>query len=154
MVKYKKEDIDDDDSLFYRVHISSVRNGKIIPGAFRDRVDGMSCDWSKYSDANISLSRSSSPDKNSIVEIYVEQARQLKDIEVEHDPLPKPGFDEDNRSHSLLVGIPKSDPDKTKRRVELRDMSILIIKALTKPADSIDIAHELNEKLGNIFESN
>ncbi len=46
---WKVEIIHDKDKLFYRVHKSFLRAGKLLLGVFREIGDGMSTDWEKYS---------------------------------------------------------------------------------------------------------
>jgi hypothetical protein len=41
---FEIEDIPNADIIFYRIHKSDFRDGDIIPGAFRSRIDGMSTD--------------------------------------------------------------------------------------------------------------
>lgn len=46
---YPVEHIPDEGKLYYRVHKSYIQDGQVIPGAFREIIDGMSTDWEKYS---------------------------------------------------------------------------------------------------------
>jgi hypothetical protein len=93
------EVIPDDDSLYYRIHEVNVRNGEILPVAFREIGAGMSTDWNKYSTPKESLARAKNPNKNGIVSFVVLNLRNDLNLSVEHTPTDK------NRSHTNVIGI-------------------------------------------------
>ena len=95
--------IPNEDELFFRVHRSYLRDGEIIPGAFRDQGDhpilrGMSTDWNRYSTAEESRKRARSPEDNGIVSLEVARVRAISGLEVDHDPQWR------NRAHSHVNG--------------------------------------------------
>lgn len=97
--KWDVEDVPDNDLLFYRVHVSAVRDGEPTPGAFRDRGDSMSTDWSKYSTPRESQLRARTPEDNGIVQLEVRAVCGIPQI-VEHSP----DYVSDNRAHTSVIG--------------------------------------------------
>jgi len=98
MMKWPIEVIPDNDSVYYRVHQSSIIQGKIIPYAFREIGEGMSTDWAKYSTPQESRGRAKNPFQNAIVSLVVARLKNLR-LEVAHSPTEK------NRSHTNVKGI-------------------------------------------------
>src|SRR6202022_2386786 len=93
------EEIPDGDALYMRVHRQYLnKEGKLAPGAFRDRGRGMSTDWSKYSTPPESLKRANQPTDNGIIELGVGGVRSIKPLTVEHDPIPA------NQAHTQVIG--------------------------------------------------
>ncbi len=60
----KTEEIPDDAMLYYRIHASFYRNGRLVPGVFREIGDGMSTDWNKYSTPTDAVCRAKTPRDN------------------------------------------------------------------------------------------
>ncbi len=109
------EEIPDDNKVFYRIHKSFFREGKLIPGAFREIRDGMSADWEKYSTPADSICRAKKPEDNGIVSLLVGNMRKT-DLEVTHRP------SEENRSHSIVKGREKRIQDDPEVRLKLMKM--------------------------------
>lgn len=108
------EEIPNEDSLFYRLHKNYLREGEIIPGAFQAKGgEGMSTDWSRYTNAEQSLNRSVSPENNGIISLNVREVRNIEDLMVKHCPI------EENQAHSEVYGIPEKGPFKTRIRASL-----------------------------------
>lgn len=80
-----------------RVHRNSISEGKPMPGAFRNRGNGMSTDWSRYSTPVESQARASTPSDNGIISLGVGSVRAIGQI-VDHTPIPT------NRAHTDVVG--------------------------------------------------
>ena len=110
---YEVETLGDLETLYYRVHKTYYRSSKIIPNAFQTKGDGMSTDWAKYSSPEESYSRCKIPADNSIVSFNTGRVKSEKILDVIHKP------ENINRSHSLVLGIPKSEPFKTEVRLHL-----------------------------------
>jgi hypothetical protein len=111
------EEIPDTDSLYYRVHKNNVLpNGQVVPGAFKElgegEAKGMSTDWSKYSTPELSRQRARNPDSNGIISFAIKAVREIP-LTVRHAPLPE------NIAHAHIIGIPETDPPKTKIRALL-----------------------------------
>lgn len=110
MAEFEKEEVPDGDTLFMRIHRMWVRDGDLNPGTFRNHGDGMSTDWSKYSDPaqtkNRVVNYDKDPDNYGVLSMNVEKVRQIPDQIVVHKPL------DDNRSHTDVEGV-----KKTKQRV-------------------------------------
>lgn len=127
------EIIPDDDSLFYRVHKNKVRSG-LGANIFSAVGDGMSVDWSRYSDPTASRLRAKVPADNGIVELGVGAVRSLsqrlrdRQLHVTHDPL------DENRSHGLIRPIACRIED-----VEIRDglFEIVAAKWTISPANPV-----------------
>jgi hypothetical protein len=80
-----------------RVHRNWMRDGELIPGAIRDRGDGMSTDWSKYSTPIETQQRASEPAANGVVSWRVVYVRSIGQS-VNHTPRPE------NRAHADVIG--------------------------------------------------
>jgi hypothetical protein len=119
------ENIPDSDILFYRIHISFIVDGEIVPGAFQERGEGrergMSTDWDKYSSAEETKQRSKVPADNGVGQFHVDSVRAI-DLEVVHAPVT------DNRSHSHIRGIPHEGQLKTKARLLLKRICMWAIE--------------------------
>jgi len=112
---FEKEEIPDEDDLFYRIHKSCIIEGVLTPGVFKEKGASMSTDWSKYSNAQLLLSRAKNPDDNGIFKFIVGSVRNIE-LTVEHAPLP------DNQSHTDVIGIPPKGELKTSMRAKLKQM--------------------------------
>ncbi|MCP9237942.1 hypothetical protein [Lewinella sp. JB7] len=117
-MSYEVEEIPDEDTLYYRIHKTEFRDGKVIPGAFKERGEGdrkgMSTNWDKYSDPDDLISDREEPNNYGVVNLNVAKVRMIEELSVEHNPLP------DNRAHSHVLGIPANKPFKTKVRLKLQ----------------------------------
>lgn len=114
---FEKEEIPDNDNLYYRIHNSYIREGEITPGVFQERGGGMSTDWSKYSTAEQSLNRAPNPKDNGIVKFVVGSVRKIE-LTVEHSPKPA------HQSHTDVIGIPPKRELKISMRAKLKQMCI------------------------------
>lgn len=113
-----------------RVHQNLLKRGRLHPGIFRERNDGMSVDWAKYSTPELSRARAGEPLANGIMELNVGIVRSINDLQVVHEPV-QPGEDPKqplgNRSHSEVQGV-EDDELKTENRGELfRHFNTLVI---------------------------
>ncbi len=101
MSLFEKENILDKCHVFYRLHQSFFnKKGKLSPGVFQDRGNGMSVDWKKYSTPEETQMRApKNPKLNKIGELNVGEIRKIE-LKVEHTP------DEltRNRAHSDVFG--------------------------------------------------
>jgi len=118
---FEKEEIPDNDNLYYRIHNSYIREGELTPGVFKEKGGGMSTDWSKYSTAEQSLNRAPNPKDNGIVKFEVGSVRKTK-LTVEHFPIPE------NQSHTDVIGIPPKGEFKISMRAKLKHICIWEIK--------------------------
>ncbi len=98
-MSWPRENIPDENSLFYRIHRTWIQNGNPIPGAFKDREGAMSADWEKYSTPKETKNRARTPDDNGVVEMNVKDIRNIPNQTVEHSPIP-----DINRSHTNIIG--------------------------------------------------
>jgi hypothetical protein len=111
-MSFPKEDIPNNSKLYYRVHITNIIDGAVVPGSFKELGSGMSTDWEKYSTPEQSLKRARVPIENSIVHFVVGELRSIP-LEVEHTP-----DDElNNQAHTDVKGI--SGVNKQKVRLNL-----------------------------------
>ncbi len=117
------EEIPNQDKLFYRIHKNSYKKGKLLPGIFREIVDGMSTDWEKYSTPvdSVNRARASNPRDNGILGLNTGEVREIG-LTVIHNP------SKDNRSHTLVRGTSKKiqdDPDVRRRLLGISEILIL-----------------------------
>jgi len=119
------EDIPDGDDTFMRAHSDHFRRGKLQPGVFRVRDDGMSVDWEKYSTPEETRQRCNQPLQNAIISLSASEVRGISGLDVKHAPTlaPQPV----NRAHSNVLGIPTSGVQQTKTRALLLDISTILI---------------------------
>ncbi len=67
MSRWPKEEVPDVDRLFMRVHRMWIRDGAVLPGAFKNRGAagaaplGMSTNWAKYSTAEATRKQAKDP---------------------------------------------------------------------------------------------
>jgi len=120
---WQSENIPDIDTLYMRVHKGWFNeDGTINPGVFRDRGDGMSTDWSKYSTPGDTCNRAKTPEENSVISMNVGEVRTIPNQLVRHTPDEKLN----NRAHTDVVGNkePKSNPEARVRFSRICQMSI------------------------------
>lgn len=96
------EVIPNNSRLYYRIHQTFIRNGKMVPSVFKERGEGESCgmstDWEKYSTPEESRNRAPIPEKNGIVSFIAGNLRDVN-LEVIHAP------SNHNRAHTNVKGI-------------------------------------------------
>lgn len=125
------EGIPDESLLYYRIHKSDCRDGKVLPGAFKERgageKRGMSTNWDKYSDPEDLMNVAHVPQDNGVGQFEVEKVREMElaDLKVVHDP----DKINNNRSHTHIIGIPRKGQLKTKVRLKLRLLFTWVIPA-------------------------
>jgi len=112
---FEKEEIPNEDYLFYRIHKSYIVEGVLIPGVFQEKEGSLSTDWSKYSNAKLLLGRAKNPKDNGIFKFIVDSVRKIE-LTVEHAPLTE------NRSHTDVIGIPPKGELKISMRAKLKEM--------------------------------
>lgn len=102
---YAIEQIDDNDILYYRVHLTHVDNNKIPrPSAFFPIGNGMSTNWNKYVENVEKLLEGKDVNKIGVVKFdNVSKLRNIPSITVMHCPTR-------NQSHSIVDGT--RDPEK------------------------------------------
>jgi hypothetical protein len=110
------EAIPDDALLYMRIHRDHVdaSDGIPIPGAFRNRCDGMSTDWNKYSTPRETRARGRVPSDNGVVRLVVAEVRGVPGQTVKHTP----DVASRNRAHTDVFG--EKDPEV---RMKLRRLS-------------------------------
>ncbi len=107
---WAKEPIPDDALLFMRVHKNQLdADGEPFPGAFRNRpqsTDGMSTDWKKYSSPEACRNRARNPHDNAVIQLKVEDVRQIPEQTVVHTPIYQPDAEPPNinRAHTDVYG--------------------------------------------------
>ncbi len=116
--EWEVEVIPDPACLYMRIHQNSIQNGTIVPGAFKNRGNGMSVDWDKYSTPEESRRRARKPAENGIVRLVASDVRAVPNQEVIHSP----DLERHNRAHSEVVG--EKDEET---RIKLRRISTIII---------------------------
>jgi hypothetical protein len=103
------EDIPNADTLFLRVHHANVRNGRPIPRAYNEHEGGMSTNWSRYADAELTrqqaalivhavTGRPKNPANYGVLHFGVGAVREIEDVEVIHTPRIE------NRAHTDVTG--------------------------------------------------
>jgi|WetSurMetagenome_2_1015567.scaffolds.fasta_scaffold60919_2 hypothetical protein len=123
MTKFPVENIPNNDLLYCRVHVTNtyyVKDNQLVlkPQAFDptpyDTLDGLSTNWSKYSDLAQTKHSAKKPQDNGVVSFIVQQVREIP-LEVIHDPT-------NNRAHSLICGLPPRKSNDAKMTMKLRDI--------------------------------
>ena len=117
---WKIEEIPDDHTLYMRVHRNDVKDGRPIPGVFKNRPNpgdsdaprAMSTDWCSYSTAQQTQARGrrSLPSDNGVIALGVAGVRRLYQQQVQHTPWFQDPEDEEvpnNQAHTDVIG-PKS----------------------------------------------
>lgn len=112
------ETIPDEDKLFYRIHKNYIQDGQLIPGSFREKGEGMSTDWDKYSTPIDAKNRAKVPADNGIVSFISGDIRRIG-LEVKHDPICSPDENIYNRAHANIIGLSKN---KEKLRLDLMEL--------------------------------
>lgn len=129
-MSFQIEEVNDDGILYYRVHKTYIREGEVIPGAFRERGEGeekgMSCDWNKYSSGELCRKRAQNPEDNGIVESKVLPIRECK-MPVIHHPY------DDNQSHSNVKNLGEKLELTENRRILIGLFSTWTIKIENAP---------------------
>ena len=115
------EEIPDEDSLFRRynfemhTHKKGLSIGKLKANAFRETGEGptlgMSCDWEKYSSAELTRSRVASPSEWGVVKLSVGSLRRIKLSVFRNPENPSENNPIGNQAHSLVRGL--SIPDES-----------------------------------------
>lgn len=110
------ENIPDKAKLFYRIHKQNYKDGKVVPGTFKEigtteEEKGMSTDWEKYSTPEQSRLRAKKPEQNGIVSFVTGHLRKIV-LDVIHYPLPL----EKNRAHTNVRGI------DSEKQLKMRDI--------------------------------
>jgi hypothetical protein len=116
-MKWEKEEIPDQDDVFYRVPIDWTPDGLPHTGVFRENRGSMSVDWEKYSTASESLNRTVTikPTRIGIMRLNAGKIRQIKGLTLEHEPL------DENRAHSAVHGLGAgSSSEERRKRNDLR----------------------------------
>lgn len=84
---YPVEYIPDADKVYYRIHKTYIKNGELIPGAFREQGESMSVDWEKYATPQVTIMRAlRCPENNGVVSFIVGPLRGIPLI-VTHAPV-------------------------------------------------------------------
>lgn len=108
------EDLQDEDFLYIRVHKGWFKNGRVVPGFFRNRPDkttgAMSTDWNKYSTPEASRERARKPLENAVGRFHVAAVREIPEQVVVHSPIQHHPTLPDNRAHTDVAG-PKETSD-------------------------------------------
>ena len=110
VTSYPAEAIPDADSLFLRIHRANVdSDGFPLPRAYDEHGGGMSTNWSKYSDAELTRRQAAdiihpktlkpkNPDHFGVLAFVVREVREIPKLTVKHTPLPT------NRAHTDVIG--------------------------------------------------
>ena len=105
---WNTEEIPDIDSQYLRIHKNNIRDGDVIPGAFRERGEGedrgMSTDWSKYSTPIETRNRARIPKDNGVLHFLTGDLRHFN-LNVFHRPIQNNPYIEDNRAHTNVKGL-------------------------------------------------
>lgn len=116
---WDSEDIPDDSYLYVYVHCQWIRNGRVVPGFFKNRPDeetgAMSTDWCKYSTPDETQVRARKPTLNGVGKLLVESIRKIGEQtavhqSVVHTPIQHQPDLPDNRAHTDVQG-PKETAD-------------------------------------------
>jgi hypothetical protein len=119
MTQWPVEEIPDEHSLLMRVHKGHIKpDGSLGPGAFKNRGDGMSTDWDRYSTPEETLHRAKNPKENGVIEMMVGKVRTVPEQKVEHTPMTE------NRAHTDVFGEKNKDPEV---RTQLRRISQWVV---------------------------
>lgn len=129
---WEKEDVPDEDVLYYRVHKSYVdARGHPTPGAFHNTPpkvpgSGMSTDWRKYATASETRDKGPQPAENyAVIEMNVGGVRAVPGQTVEHTP----DQDRGNRAHTDVFG-----EKTTEVRAKLMQRYVIAIPLSSPPA--------------------
>ena len=105
LTTWVEEEIPDAASLYYRVHINIVRDGRLHPGVFQEQGASMSTDWDKYSTPQESRARARVPAKNGIVALDAARVRAIEELSIRHSP----DLSRMNRAHTDILGTPADE---------------------------------------------
>lgn len=125
---FQVEVIPDEDQLYCRIHFVNIdqKEGetRIKPQAFDptpyQNPDGLSTNWSKYSDAEKSKLNAIKPENYGVISFLVEKVRQIP-LRVIHDPTQEPPL---NQAHTLILDIPPRKQNDARITMKLRDIAI------------------------------
>ncbi len=103
------EEIPDADSLFLRVHHANVKDGRAIPRTYDEHDGGMSTNWSRYADAELTRQQAAlvihqktgqpkDPANYGVLAFGVGDVREIEDVQVFHAPK------RENRAHTDVTG--------------------------------------------------
>lgn len=107
---YPAEPIPDADSLFLRIHRANIdSDGSPLPRTYDEHGGGMSTNWSKYADAELTRRQAAdfihpktlkpkNPDDFGVLTFVVREVREIPKLVVTHTPLPI------NRAHTDVIG--------------------------------------------------
>ncbi len=116
---WEPEDIPSEEHLYVYVHCQWIRNGRVVPGFFKNRPDemtgAMSTDWSKYSTPEETWARARKPELNGVGRLLVGAVRQIGEQTssqqtVVHTPIQNQPGVPDSRAHTDVSG-PKETAD-------------------------------------------
>jgi hypothetical protein len=115
--KFPIEDIPNEDTLYRRIHKAHVDSkNEIMPMAFPTEDDGLSVNWSKYTNAedtkNEVIVFGKLPENYGVVSLIVGLVRAIP-LRVIHDPTQ-------NQAHSLILDIPPRKPNDLGIRARLQ----------------------------------
>lgn len=114
-VVYAIEDINNDDKLFYRIHIIYIdpeiedSKLKILPSAFdpqpKPNSVEMSVNWDKYSSAEETKNLARKPEKNGVLNFITSHVRNIPiNLKVSHKP-------SSIRAHSIIHDVVSEEND-------------------------------------------
>lgn len=114
-VVFQIEDINNDDKLFYRIHIIYIdpeiedSKLKILPSAFdpqpKPNSVEMSVNWDKYSTAEETRNQARKPEKNGVLNFITSNVRNTPiSLSVSHKPSSK-------RAHSIIHDVVSEEND-------------------------------------------
>lgn len=116
---WKSENIPSEDELYVFIHCQWIRNGRVVPGFFKNRPDeetgAMSTDWSKYATPDDTQQRARKPNVSGVGRLDVGAVRKIGEDTafqqiVVHTPIQNSPTLPDNRAHTDVRG-PKETAD-------------------------------------------
>ncbi len=102
---WDEESIPESAQLYYRVHVSFIREGKLHPGVFREKGGSISTDWDRYSTPEESRRRARVPEENGIIALGAGRVRAIDELSIRHSP----DRTTPNRAHTDILGLPPDD---------------------------------------------
>jgi hypothetical protein len=124
-IVWAAEVIPDQARTYMRAHQKYFRDDALQPGVFKAHDGGMSVDWEKYSTPEESRQRAKEPLRNAVICLIVEGIRDIENLEVQHSP--DTTCNPPNRAHSDVLGLPDGGEDLTETRMNLLDISTIVI---------------------------
>jgi hypothetical protein len=113
-----EDKIPNEDTLYRRIHKAHVdrKNNEIMPMAFPTEDDGLSVNWSRFTNAedtkNEVIVFGKLPENYGVVSLIIGLVRAIP-LRVIHDPTQ-------NQAHSLILDIPPRKPNGLGIRVKLQ----------------------------------